>query len=193
MELSSILRIGLRKNTQDRRDCDLAPFPPGKTPWSLFAFFFKKVTFFRPKKGSPNRLILFLKARLGGSTFRTPKNRCVKLPVSTSMCPPPYFPLAKMNYFSDEGRRTNERRRRTNISDFALPKVRAVALEMWFGVRCVHGWLPDARSKMQFDFQTQFTPMVVNALHIVFTHTHKSQKQLRNAQKQAHDHLNTCS
>ena len=119
---SSILRIGLRKNTQDRNDCDLAPFPPGKTPWSLFALFFKKVTFFRPKKGSPNRLILFLKARLGGSTFRTPKNRCVKLPVSTSMCPPPYFPLAKMNYFPDE----EERRRTKNISDFALPKVMAL-------------------------------------------------------------------
>ena len=123
MELSSILRIGLRKNTQDRNDCDLAPFPPGKTPWSLFALFFQKVTFFLPKKGSPNRLILFLKARLGGSTFRTPKNRCVKLPVSTSMCPPPYFPLAKMNYFPDE-RRTKKKKK--NISDFALPKVMAL-------------------------------------------------------------------
>ena len=64
------------------------PFLPVK-PHGHFLFFFKKITFFRPKKGSPNRLILFLKARLGGSTFRTPKNRCVKLPVSTSMCPPP--------------------------------------------------------------------------------------------------------
>ena len=53
MELSSILRIGLRKNTQDRRDCDFAPFPPGKTPWSLFAFFFKKVKKKSSKKGVP--------------------------------------------------------------------------------------------------------------------------------------------
>ena len=99
------------------------PFLPVKPHGHFLHFFSKKSLFFRPKKGSPNRLILFLKARLGGSTFRTPKNRCVKLPVSTSMCPPPYFPLAKMNYFSDEGRR---RRRRTNISDFALPKVMAL-------------------------------------------------------------------
>ena len=95
--------------TQDRNDCDLVPFPPVKPHGHFLHIFFKKVNFFHPKKGSPNRLILFLKARLGGSTFRTPKNRCVKLPVSTSMCPPPYLPLAKMNYFPDEAR-TNEER-----------------------------------------------------------------------------------
>ena len=101
MELSSILRIGLRKNTQDRKDCDFH-----------FSLFFKKVTFFRPKKGSLNRLIPVANPTLEGSTFRIPKNRCVKVPVSTSMCPPPYFPLAKMNYFSDE-ERTNEEEERT--------------------------------------------------------------------------------
>ena len=87
-----------------------------------FCIFFQKSQKNRPKKGSPNRPIPVANASLGGSTFRTPKNRCVKLPVSTSMCPPPYFPLAKMNYFPDE----EEERRRTNISDFALPKVMAL-------------------------------------------------------------------
>ena len=42
MELSSILRIGLRKNTQDRKDCDFGTF-----------HFFQKSHFFVSKKGVP--------------------------------------------------------------------------------------------------------------------------------------------
>ena len=80
-----------------------------KTPRQFFAMFCKKVTFWCPKKGTLDRRMLSLKARFGGSTFGIPKNRCVKLPVSSSMCPPPYMPPAKMDYFvtderTDEGR-----------------------------------------------------------------------------------------
>ena len=62
-----------------------------KTPRQFFAMFCKKVTFWCPKKGTLDRRMLSLKARFGGSTFGIPKNRCVKLPVSSSMCPPPYI------------------------------------------------------------------------------------------------------
>ena len=87
--------------------------------------FCKKVTFWGPKKGTLDRRMLSLKARLGGSTFGIPKNRCVKLPVSSSMCPPPYIPPAKINYFPL--RRTDERtNERTDISCFALSNVMAL-------------------------------------------------------------------
>ena len=79
-----------------------------------FSTFSEKVTFWWSKKGTLNRHILSLKARLGGSTFGIPKNRCVKLPLDSSMCPPPYLPPAKINYFPDG--RTNERtNERTNL------------------------------------------------------------------------------
>ena len=90
-----------------------------KTPRSFFAMFCKKVTFWGPKKGTLDRRMLSLKARFGGSTFGIPKNRCVKLPVSSSMCPPPYMPPAKMDYFVTKDERTN-------ISCFALSNVMAL-------------------------------------------------------------------
>ena len=34
--------------------------------------------------------------------FRIPKNRCVKLPLDSSTCPPPYLSPAKSNYFPNK-------------------------------------------------------------------------------------------
>ena len=54
-----------------------------------FSTFSEKVTFWWSKKGTLDRPMLSLKARLGGSTFGIPKNRCVKLPLDSSRFPPP--------------------------------------------------------------------------------------------------------
>ena len=45
------------------------PFLPVKPHGHFLHVFLKKVTFFRPKKGSPNRPILFLKANKRGYFF----------------------------------------------------------------------------------------------------------------------------
>ena len=68
-----ILRIGLRKNTQDRKDCDFDTFPPGKITKPLFALFFQKCHFFSSKKGSPNRPMLVVKHINSDPVFRSLK------------------------------------------------------------------------------------------------------------------------
>ena len=61
-----------------------------------FQLFQKKSLFDGQKRGPRTGIIILsLKARLGGSTFGIPKNRCVKLPVGSSMCPPPLYAARK--------------------------------------------------------------------------------------------------
>ena len=94
-----------RHQRQFNRVWFLHPLPKVKVSWPLFALFSKNVTFFRPKKGSLNRPIPVANASLGGSTFRTPKNRCVKLPVGRTMRGPSISPSQKSIIFRT---RTNE-------------------------------------------------------------------------------------
>ena len=99
-----------RHQRQFNRVWFLHPFLPVKSHVHFLNFFPKKSFFFRPKKGSLNRPIPVANASLGGSTFRTPKNRCVKLPVGRTMRGPSISPSQKSIIF----RRTkNEEERRT--------------------------------------------------------------------------------
>ena len=81
-----------------------------------FSTFSEKVTFWWSKKGTLNRHILSLKARLGGSTFGIPKNRCVKLPLDSSMCPPPIYRPQKSITFRTNGRTNMLHFRRSGFS-----------------------------------------------------------------------------
>ena len=65
---------------------------------------FAKSHFLMSKKGPWTGIYQPLKLVYGGgSTFGIPKNRCVKLPVSSSMCPPLICPLQKSSIFRTNG------------------------------------------------------------------------------------------